>query len=71
MLRKIKQRFFMIAVAAIAVALITQGSLAYYTILGTATNVVTSGNITMKIKETTDQGTPDRKSTRLNSSHTS
>ena len=58
MFRKIKQRFFMIAVAAIAVALMTQGTLAYYTILGMATNVVTSGNITMKIKETTDQGTP-------------
>ena len=58
MLRKIKLRFLAIAAAAIVMSLLTQGSLAYYTVLGTATNIVTSGNITLKIKEMTDQGTP-------------
>ena len=58
MLRKIRMRFFALAAAAIVVCLLTQPSLAYYTILGTATNVVTSGNIRLVIHETTDQGTP-------------
>ena len=58
MFRKIKLRFFAIGLAAIVMSLLTQGSLAYYTIVGTATNVVTSGNITMQINEMTDQGTP-------------
>lgn len=58
MFRKIKLRFMAIAAAAIVMCLLTQGSLAYYTVLGTATNVVTSGNIRLLIHETTDQGTP-------------
>ena len=58
MLRKIRFRLFALAAAAIVVCLLTQPSLAYYTILGTATNVVTSGNIRLVIHETTDQGTP-------------
>lgn len=58
MFRKIKLRFLAIAAAAIVMCLLTQGSLAYYTVLGTATNVVTSGNIRLLIHETTDQGTP-------------
>ena len=56
MLRKIKMRFLAIGLAAMLVCLLTQPALAYYTTVGTATNVVTSGNITMRINETTDQG---------------
>lgn len=58
MFGKIKLRFFAIGLAAIILSLLTQGSLAYYTVVGTATNVVTSGSITMQINERTDQGTP-------------
>lgn len=36
----------------------TRTTLAYYTIVGTATNVVTSGNIQLKIHEVTKDGTP-------------
>lgn len=58
MLKKLKLRFLALALTAIMMTLLTQGSLAYYTVLGTATNVVTSGNIRLVIHETTDQGTP-------------
>ena len=58
MFAKMKLRFLAIGLAAILVTLLTQGSLAYYTVVGTATNVVTSGNIRLVIHETTDQGTP-------------
>ena len=36
----------------------TRGTLAYYTTVGTATNVVTSGNIELKIHEQTKDGEP-------------
>lgn len=58
MFAKIKLRFLAIGLAAILISLLTQGSFAYYTTFGTATNVVTSGNIRLVIHETTDQGTP-------------
>jgi len=58
MLRKIRMRFLAIGLAAILVSLLSQPALAYYTTLGTATNVVTSGNVTLQINEMTDQGTP-------------
>ena len=54
---KIKLKFAAIAFVAIVLTTLTQGSLAYYTTVGQATNVVTSGNIQFKIHETTDQGT--------------
>ena len=57
MLRKIKMRFLAIGLMAMLVCLFSQPALAYYTTIGTATNVVTSGNITLRINETTDQGT--------------
>jgi hypothetical protein len=57
MLRTIKLRFLAIGMAALLVSLLSQPALAYYTTLGIATNVVTSGNITMQIHEMTDQGT--------------
>ena len=56
-LNKIKSRLFVLAIAAIILTFVTQGSLAYYTTLGVATNVITTGGIKMKIHETTDQGT--------------
>ncbi len=57
MLRKIKMRFMAIGLAALMVCLLSQPALAYYTTLGTATNVVTSGGLTLQINEKTDQGT--------------
>lgn len=58
MLKKLKARLAVIALVAIVLTLCTQGTLAYFTTVGTATNVVTSGNIKLMIHETTDQGTP-------------
>ena len=58
MLGKLKLRFAVIAAVAIMLTLLVQPTLAYYTTVGTATNIVTSGNIKLKIHETTDQGTP-------------
>ena len=58
MLRKIKMRFLAIGLMAMLVCLFSQPALAYYTTIGTATNVVTSGNITLRIKETNGQGNP-------------
>jgi hypothetical protein len=57
MLGKINIRIALIALAAIFMSLISQMSLAYYSTVGKATNVVTSGNIQFIIHETTDQGT--------------
>ena len=54
---KIKLRILVFAIVAIFVTMMGQSSLAYYTTVGKATNVVTSGNIQFKIHETTDQGT--------------
>lgn len=56
-MRKIKQRLLVIALFAIVMTLFTQGTLAYYSTVGTATNVVTSGKIRFLIHERTDQGT--------------
>lgn len=58
MLQKIKLRFLALSLTAILICLVTQPSMAFYTSFGTATNVVTSGNIQLIIHETTDQGTP-------------
>lgn len=45
--------------AALFIALgATRDTLAYYTVIGTATNVVTSGNITLKVHEKTSDGQP-------------
>lgn len=56
MLGKIKIRIFVVAVIAIMVSFINASTLAYYSTVGKATNVVTSGNIQFIIHETTDQG---------------
>lgn len=57
MLGKIKLRFAAISLAAILFTFFTQGTLAYFSTVGKATNVVTSGNIQFIIHEKTDQGT--------------
>lgn len=53
---KMKLRVFAIALVALLWTFIAQPSLAYYTTVGKATNVVTSGNIQLVIHEMTDQG---------------
>lgn len=50
---KAKSRLLLIALAAILVTVLTQPTLAFYSVIGTATNVVTSGNIQLKIHEKT------------------
>lgn len=57
MLKSVKRKLSVVALAAIILTLCTQETLAYYTVIGKATNVVTSGAITLAIHETTDQGT--------------
>ena len=54
---KIKIKITVIMLAAIIVTMMGQATLAYYSTVGTATNVVTSGNIQFIIHEKTDQGT--------------
>ena len=53
---KAKSRLLLIAIAAILATVLTQPSLAFYTVAGTATNVVTSGGIEMIIHEKTADG---------------
>lgn len=53
---KAKSRMLMIALAAILLTVLTQPTLAYYTTVGKSTNVVTSGNIALKIHEKTADG---------------
>lgn len=53
---KIKIRIFVASLVAAMMALISTSTLAYYSTVGKATNVVTSGNIQFIIHEMTDQG---------------
>ena len=53
---KIRLRTFVIALAAVVATLFSQSTLAYYATSGTATNVITSGNINMKIVEKMNGG---------------
>ena len=53
---KVKAKLIMIAMVAILLTVLTQPSLAYYTTVGKATNVVTSGDIQLKIHEKTADG---------------
>lgn len=53
---KIKIKFIAIALVAVIATLCTQGTLAYYSTVGKATNVVSSGNIKLIIHEKTDGG---------------
>ncbi len=56
-MRKIKIRLTVISLIAIVLSLFMQETLAYYSTIGKASNVVTSGNLKMMIHEKTDQGT--------------
>ena len=51
-----KSKLLLVAIAAILATVLTQPSLAYYTTIGIATNVVTSGEIRLKIHEKTADG---------------
>ena len=53
---KAKARLLLIALAAILVTVLTQPSLAYYTKLGVATNVITTDGVQLKIIEKTADG---------------
>ena len=53
---KARSKLLLIALAAILVTVLTQPTLAYYTAVGTATNVVTSGNVRLQIHEKTADG---------------
>ena len=53
---KAKVGLFLIAFVAIFMTLLTQPTLAYYTTIGKATNVVTSGDIQLMIHEKTADG---------------
>lgn len=53
---KAKFRLLLAATAAILATVLTQPSLAFYTAVGTATNVVTSGDIRLQIVEKTADG---------------
>lgn len=55
---KIKLKITVIAVIAMMLTFLSQTTLAYYQVVGKATNVVTSGNLQFIIHELTDQGTP-------------
>ena len=57
MFDKVKSKCAVVAIVAILITFLSQGTLAYYQTVGTATNVVTSGNIRLIIHETTDNGT--------------
>lgn len=54
---KIKIKISVIALVAMILTFMSQATLAYYSTVGKATNVVTSGNIQFIIHEMTDQGT--------------
>ncbi|MBQ3153207.1 MAG: hypothetical protein IJB77_07090 [Bacteroidaceae bacterium] len=56
MLGKIKIKIVVVALMATLITLMSQATLAYYSTVGKATNVVTSGNIQFIIHEMTDQG---------------
>ena len=56
-LKKFKIRLTVISVIAIVLSLFMQETVAYYSTIGKASNVVTSGNLKMMIHEKTDQGT--------------
>ena len=58
MLGKIKIKIFVVALVATLMTFISTSTLAYYSTIGTATNVVTSGNIKLVIHETSGDGTP-------------
>ena len=57
-MRKHRRKILAMAIVAVLLMMFSTGTLAYYTVIGTATNVVTSGEIRMKIQETGADGKP-------------
>lgn len=57
MFGKVKSKIAVVSLVAIALTFLMQGTLAFYSTVGKATNVVTSGDIELLIHEMTDQGT--------------
>lgn len=57
MFEKLKLKIFALTLVAVVVTFFSQGTLAYYSTTGRATNVVTSGDIQFIIHERTDAGT--------------
>lgn len=55
-MKSARLKIFAVSLAAVLFAFIGTSTLAYYTTVGKATNVVTSGNIQLIIHETTDGG---------------
>ena len=55
-MEKWKKKLLAIAITAALLTLVTQPALAYYTVIGRATNVVTSGEIKLRIHEKTAEG---------------
>ena len=56
MFGKVKSKIAVVSLVAIALTFLMQGTLAFYSTVGKATNVVTSGDIELLIHEMTDQG---------------
>lgn len=56
MLGKIKIKIFVVALVAVMMSFISTTTLAYYTAVGKATNVITTGNVSFIIHELTNQG---------------
>ena len=53
---KAKSKLLLVALAAILMTVLTQPTLAFYTTMGKATNVVTSGSVRLQIHEKTADG---------------
>ena len=53
---KAKSKLLLIALAAIVLTVLTQPTLAFYTTMGKATNVITSGSVRLQIHEKTADG---------------
>ena len=53
-----KQKILVLAAVLVLVTLFSRSTLAYYTVTGIATNVVTSGEIRLRIHETDENGHP-------------
>lgn len=57
-MKKPKLLLAALCLAAVLATLVSQNTLAFYTVIGRATNTVTTGNITLNIHETTENGDP-------------
>lgn len=58
MSRRPKLKLAVIALMTVILTMLSQTSLAYYTVTGIGTNVVTSGNVQLRIHETAEDGSP-------------